>query len=57
MALAKPVAIEVEHTETNARRQIAVMPLGIDHGDQGRKRQTTMRGDLLQGFPERVFKQ
>jgi hypothetical protein len=51
----KSTAIELEHAETNGRRQIAVVTLGIDRGEQSRQRHAPMRGDLLQCFPERGF--
>jgi hypothetical protein len=49
----KSTAIELEHAESNGRRQIAVVTLGIDRGEQSRQRHAPMRSDLLQCLPER----
>src|SRR2546430_5660730 len=49
------VAVEVEHEETNGRRQVAVLSLRIDHGDEVRQRHVAPAGNLLEPFPERIL--
>src|SRR5262249_1741113 len=49
------VAIEVEHEQANRRRQVAVLPLGIDRGDEVRQGHVAPAGDLLEPLPERIL--
>src|SRR5262249_54334377 len=49
------VAVEVEHEETYGRRQVAVLSLRIDRGDQVRQRHVAPAGNLLEPFPERIL--
>src|SRR5262245_53403128 len=46
------VAIEVEHEQANGRRQVAVLSLRIDRGDEVRQRHVAPAGNLLESFPE-----
>src|SRR5262249_5132535 len=50
------VAIEIEHVQANRRRQVAVLTLGIDRGDEIRQRHVAPAGDLLEPSPERILK-
>src|SRR5258708_18872326 len=50
------VAIEIEHVQANRRRQVAVLPLGIDRGDEIGQRHVAPAGDLLEALPERILK-
>src|SRR5262249_40222780 len=49
------VAIEIEHEQANRRRQVAVLPLGIDRGDEVRQGHVAPGGDLLEPLPERIL--
>src|SRR5262249_16496051 len=49
------VAIEIEHEQPNPRRQVAVLPLGIDRGDEVRQGHVAAAGDLLEPLPERIL--
>src|SRR5262244_4447969 len=49
------VAIEIEHVQANRRRQVAVLPLGIDRSDEIRQRHVAPAGDLLEPPPERIL--
>jgi hypothetical protein len=47
--------IEAEHKLANGRRQVAVLPIGTDCGDEIGRRHVARDGDLSQSLPERVF--
>src|SRR5262249_18429632 len=51
----KLVAIEVENEQTDCRRQIAVLALGIDRGDEIRQGLVSSPGNLLQPLPEGIL--
>src|SRR5262249_41510994 len=53
--LGQLVAIEIEHKQTNRRRQVAVLSLGIDRGDEVRQGHIAPAGDLLEPPPERIL--
>ena len=48
--------VVVEHEQPDGRRQIAVWASGIDPGDEVRQCLVAADGDLLEPFPEGVFK-
>src|SRR5262249_57050133 len=45
----------IEHEQANRRRQVAVLPLGIDRGDEVRQGHVAPAGDLLEPLPERIL--
>src|SRR5262245_46966285 len=49
------VAIEIEHKQTDRRRQVAVLSLGINRGDEIRQGHVAPVGDLLEAPPERIL--
>src|SRR5947209_19246008 len=49
------VAIEIENEQAKRRRQVAVLPLGIDRGDEVRQGHVAPAGDLLEPLPERIL--
>ena len=55
LRVGKLAPIEVEHEETNGRRQVAVLPLGIDRLDKIRHTYVAPGGDLFQPLPECLF--
>ena len=51
----KLCAIEVQHKKPNSRRQIIVLPLGIDYSNQARYRYVAFLADFPQAIPECVL--
>jgi hypothetical protein len=49
------LAIDAEHEEANGRRQILVLALGIDRGDQLRQGDVARLGYFLQRVPKRIL--
>ena len=49
------IPIEIKHKNANGRRQVAVLPLGIDRLDKIRHTHVAPGGDLFQPLPECIF--
>src|SRR6476620_2822919 len=55
LLLGRLITIKVEDKEANSRRQVAVLPRGIDLGHQFRAGHFAQGGDLRQVLPEFIF--
>ena len=53
--VSKLVAIKVEYEEPDGRRQIALLALGIDRGDQFRQGSVSPASDFFEPLPECIF--
>src|SRR3954453_1351986 len=51
----RPVAIEIEHEQANGRRQVAVLSVGVDRGDELRQGHVPLARNLLQTGPESIL--
>jgi len=49
------LAVHAEHEQANGRRQISVITLGIDGGNQVRDTHVTGPGDLFERLPEHLL--
>ena len=49
------IPIETKHKDANGRRQVTLLPLGIDRLDKIRRTHVAPGGDLFQPLPECIF--
>ena len=49
------ISIETKHKDANGRRQVTLLPLGIDRLDKIRHTHVALGGDLFQPLPEFIF--
>ena len=45
----------IEHEQPDGRREITLLPIGVDRGDQIGQGHIAVVGDFLEALPERIF--